>query len=430
MLAPPNVSAKQPLGQSEKNLFSKADSKRTSLFGAFEGLFKQLQTARGKEKQSLSKETLSAAHQTSAQIYDVKKVGNHKQADKVQNARHIKPAGNILTEAAVLREGTSKKSENLSSTLGKDVVPLSQKQQRSTHEQVASLNDQDTQTAKKQRESFKNNRNQGIVKDVGAEQNGQVLAVYTTLGLQAQQNRIKAEPSEGPQESKIRKYDQTRDKRKERIDVEVYDLRTQTIEAKAKLTESNSSQESTTKTVELTLHLKEESGKNIENPRLSSTQSPSRSFQDMLAQELRTSMNGDIVRHASMVLKDGGEGLIRLNLKPETLGNVRIKLEMADNKVTGHILVETEEALRAFEKEIHSLEQAFKDGGFQGASLEVSVSADGRGSGGFQQGQMPQPFYSDRLVASSYDNTTPGLMSPIQNSSLSSGTNLSINMLA
>ncbi|HRS02790.1 MAG TPA: flagellar hook-length control protein FliK, partial [Treponema sp.] len=157
----------------------------------------------------------------------------------------------------------------------------------------------------------------------------------------------------------------------------------------------------------------------------------SRSFQDMLAQELRTSMNGDIVRHASMVLKDGGEGLIRLNLKPESLGNVRIKLEMADNRVTGHILVETEEALRAFEKEIHSLEQAFKDGGFQGASLEVSVSADGRGAGTFQQGQtQQQPFYSERLAANTYDVTMPDLIDQNMNSPSSSGPNVSINMLA
>jgi flagellar hook-length control protein FliK len=103
---------------------------------------------------------------------------------------------------------------------------------------------------------------------------------------------------------------------------------------------------------------------------------------------------------------------------------------MADNKVTGHILVESEEALRAFEKEIHSLEQAFKDGGFQGASLEVSVSADGRGSGSFKQGQMQQPFYSDRLVAHTYDGALPELLSQNQNSSLSSGLNVSINMLA
>jgi len=104
----------------------------------------------------------------------------------------------------------------------------------------------------------------------------------------------------------------------------------------------------------------------------------SNALENMLARELHQNFNGDIVRHASMALRDGGESIIRLNLKPETLGNVKIRLEMTDNKVTGIILVESEEALNAFKKEIAALEQAFKDAGFTDANLDLSLASDGR----------------------------------------------------
>jgi flagellar hook-length control protein FliK len=62
---------------------------------------------------------------------------------------------------------------------------------------------------------------------------------------------------------------------------------------------------------------------------------------------------------------------------------------MAENKITGHIVVESEEALRAFEREIHSLEQAFRDSGFEGAELDFSLSQGG-GSG---EGRRERPVF-------------------------------------
>jgi flagellar hook-length control protein FliK len=126
-------------------------------------------------------------------------------------------------------------------------------------------------------------------------------------------------------------------------------------------------------------------------------------FEDLLARELHQNFNNDIVRHASMALRDNGEGTIRLALKPESLGNVKIRLEMAENKITGHIVVESEEALRAFEREIHSLEQAFKDSGFEGANLEMSLAADSRGAEQHWQGPEEDPFLTGQFAASRYE---------------------------
>jgi flagellar hook-length control protein FliK len=130
-------------------------------------------------------------------------------------------------------------------------------------------------------------------------------------------------------------------------------------------------------------------------------------FQDMLSRELHNGLNTEIVRHASLVLKENGEGLIRLSLRPEHLGDIKIRLEMSDNKVTGRIVFESDEAMKAFEKEIASLEQSFMDSGFDGANLEMALSSDhGNNEAGQQwRGDEAKPFFSERFVASSYETS-------------------------
>jgi flagellar hook-length control protein FliK len=108
-------------------------------------------------------------------------------------------------------------------------------------------------------------------------------------------------------------------------------------------------------------------------------------FENFLARELQQNLNGEIVRQAQVMLREGGEGTIRLSLKPEFLGKVKIHLEMTENKITGKIVVESGEALRAFEREMQALEQSFRGEGFDGAnlSLELAEHKDPRsGEGG------------------------------------------------
>jgi hypothetical protein len=81
---------------------------------------------------------------------------------------------------------------------------------------------------------------------------------------------------------------------------------------------------------------------------------------------------------------------------------VKVRLEMAENKITGHIIVESNEALRAFEREIHSLEQAFRDSGFAGASLDMALAGDDR-QNSREQWDEAQALFSIRAASSSYD---------------------------
>jgi hypothetical protein len=160
--------------------------------------------------------------------------------------------------------------------------------------------------------------------------------------------------------------------------------------------------------IDLSVELKNEN-RGSERASTGGEKTLSQAFEDILARELHQNLNGDIVRHASVILRDGGEGLIRLSLKPDSLGNVKIRLEMAENKITGHIVVESDEALRAFEREIGSLEQAFKDSGFESADLNMSLASGD--SGADQRREAGEhPFFSERFVAeqaaSRYDALT------------------------
>jgi flagellar hook-length control protein FliK len=155
---------------------------------------------------------------------------------------------------------------------------------------------------------------------------------------------------------------------------------------------------------EITLELRlPNQGQNAPNAETAWDLKAGRAFEDLLARELHQNFNNDIVRHASMVLRDEGAGTIRLALKPETLGNVKIRLEMAENKITGHIVVESEEALRAFEREIHSLEQAFKESGFETANLEMSLAADSGAADQNRRDTDAAPVPGTIMAASRYD---------------------------
>jgi flagellar hook-length control protein FliK len=145
------------------------------------------------------------------------------------------------------------------------------------------------------------------------------------------------------------------------------------------------------------------------SPASSAGEAAAGNFESLLSGELRGALGQDILRQATLILRDGGEGLIRLALKPESLGTVKIRLEMAENKVSGRIIVESDEVLRAFERELQTLEQAFKDSGFDGASIEMAISSGGGGDPRERQEPEAEGSFQGRrllrLAAADYDST-------------------------
>jgi hypothetical protein len=194
-------------------------------------------------------------------------------------------------------------------------------------------------------------------------------------------------------------------KNRERVTLEVRDLRTggdgAALNPEQEL--ANSPDAGIKPAADIVVELNNNGG-GQENAQAGRAKTAGEAFEDILARELHQNLNGDIVRQASILVKDGGEGTIRLSLKPESLGMVKVRLEMAENKITGRIIVESNEALRAFEREIRSLEQAFRDSGFAGASLEMALAGDG---GQNNRGQWDtdggQALFLSRTVSSNYD---------------------------
>jgi len=193
-------------------------------------------------------------------------------------------------------------------------------------------------------------------------------------------------------------------RRRDRLSVDVRDFRSGQTGAENKFLANSSVRQGGENIREITLELRlPHQGQNTAQTETLWEAKANRAgvaFDDLLARELHQNFNGDIVRHASMALRDGGQSTIRLALKPEALGNVKIRLEMTENKITGHIVVETEDALNAFRREIQSLEQAFRDSGFDNADLNLSLAADGREAE--QAWQEPGDFAS-RAAALSYE---------------------------
>ncbi len=189
-------------------------------------------------------------------------------------------------------------------------------------------------------------------------------------------------------------------KRRDRLTVEVQDARTPTASA-AQTAQTARFSPSDASVIDITLDLSRAQDMPDGGAPAADKISAGRNFADMLSRTLTDGgLATDIVRQAVITLRNGGEGVIRLSLKPETLGSVKIQLDLAENKITGTILVENEETLKAFQREVHTLEQAFKDSGFESASLNTTFS--GAQDGGQQDNLDSTPFFSERFVAESY----------------------------
>ena len=103
------------------------------------------------------------------------------------------------------------------------------------------------------------------------------------------------------------------------------------------------------------------------------------SFASMVAQQVQD-MAPDFVQAGRIVLQDNNAGVIRLQMQPAHLGNVRINLELdGGKKIVGKIITGSKEAYEAFKESIEQLAKAFEQGGFASAQFDVSWSGEGGG---------------------------------------------------
>jgi flagellar hook-length control protein FliK len=194
---------------------------------------------------------------------------------------------------------------------------------------------------------------------------------------------------------------------KERINVEFLDLRTEgsTETGNVRGVSLSSQAQSPLKNeLEISVDLSPKTA-NSEAGKAGNETYQGRAFEDALARELRGDLSANIVRDATIIARNGGEGTIRLTLHPASLGNVKVRLEMAENKITALIVVESDEALKAFQRELPVLEKAFKDSGFSDTNLEMSLAqAERNYGGGEDRRERDFSALAPVMAASRYDS--------------------------
>lgn len=92
-----------------------------------------------------------------------------------------------------------------------------------------------------------------------------------------------------------------------------------------------------------------------------------------LARRLNGSLGDNIVRQAQVIMKEAGQGEIRLVIRPPELGRVRILLEMDQGHIAGRILVDNQSVRQVVEQNLAALQRAFQEAGLEMGDLEVST---------------------------------------------------------
>ncbi|MBN1799277.1 MAG: flagellar hook-length control protein FliK [Spirochaetales bacterium] len=92
--------------------------------------------------------------------------------------------------------------------------------------------------------------------------------------------------------------------------------------------------------------------------------------------QLQKNLNAELVKHTKLIIKDGGNGEIRLVLKPKTLGSVRVNVNIQDNNIVGKIFVDNNIVKELVQSSLNNLYNAFKEEGFNQAMINVFVGSE------------------------------------------------------
>lgn len=152
---------------------------------------------------------------------------------------------------------------------------------------------------------------------------------------------------------------------------------------------------------EMTMNLADGIQQNLTSSNAQTASASSSTFQAMLSNQLQNNA-ADFVKAGNIVLKDNDAGQIKLILHPESLGNVKIDLEISDKTLTGRITVASREAFNAFKESSESLRQAFINSGFENAGFELAMAGNGSFGGnlnGREQNDAGKAFAAGKAYA-------------------------------
>ncbi len=122
---------------------------------------------------------------------------------------------------------------------------------------------------------------------------------------------------------------------------------------------------------------------------------------------LQDMAGSELLRATNLVLKDGG-GEIRLILKPDSLGSVRVRMNLVDNVIEGKIIVDSSSVKQVVDGSIEALRRALTAEGFQTGSLQVSVGGQNTDTDARKE-QEQQPQAIRRITAQGFERNIPGI---------------------
>jgi len=191
----------------------------------------------------------------------------------------------------------------------------------------------------------------------------------------------------------------------------VEDLRTQPeaeaiADSKLKVEETKESLEThieveNKNTVDMTVTLSNNAQQDIASLTDQSAAADGSTFQQMLSAQIQENAP-EFVKAGNIVLRDNNNGTINMNLKPESLGNVKISLELSDKVITGQITVASKEAYEAFKQNLETLKQAFVENGFENATFNLNLAENS--SNGFLGQNQQQPANEEYFSKQTYKN--------------------------
>jgi flagellar hook-length control protein FliK len=111
----------------------------------------------------------------------------------------------------------------------------------------------------------------------------------------------------------------------------------------------------------------------------------------------------EFVKQTGIILKEGGNGEIRLVLKPDNLGSIRIRLAVSESSLEGRIVVDNNSVKQLVESSLDNLKNALRMEGYQ-TNLEVSVGHRRNGGG---NGQTQPTVWSAGSGSEEFDRAVP-----------------------
>jgi len=120
---------------------------------------------------------------------------------------------------------------------------------------------------------------------------------------------------------------------------------------------------------------------------------------------IRELLRPDAVKKSGIILRENGNGEIRLILKPESLGNVKIHLNITDNRIAGRIIVENNSMKQLIDSHLADLKTALMHDGFMGSSFDVSVSNGSAGKRNYQDLNSYRTFTDASEAAEEFNSS-------------------------